>query len=142
MPAVGGSDRSIHLLAVETSAARAAAGNLQSDGLPDCVTPGVGQEPSGTSREHKRKRKPKDVPQHCPERLASAKIPWRQLPYLRADAFCDIPTVAGLYGADLLNDLPEADWLDVEKAKCFFGQFLCQPLAAHWHGWCVQGCSF
>ena len=29
----------------------------------------------------------------------------------------DIPTVAGLYGVDLLNELPEADWLNVEMAK-------------------------
>lgn len=123
LPAVGGSDRSIHLPAVETLAARADAGNLQSDGLPDCVTPDIGQEPSGKSREHKRKRKPKDVPEHCPERLASKEIPWRELPYLRTDALRDVPTAAQLYGADLLNEFPEADWLDVEKAKCFLASF-------------------
>jgi len=108
---------------VETLAARAAAGNLESDGLPDCVTPDIGQEPSGTSRAHKRKRKPKDVPQHCPERLASANIPWKELPYLRSTALRDIPTAVGLYGADLLNALPEEDWLNVKKAKCFLDSF-------------------
>jgi hypothetical protein len=121
--AVGGCDRSTHLPAVETLAARAAAGNLESDGLPDCVTPDIGQEPSGKSRAHKRKHKPKDVPQHCPERLASANIPWKELPYLRSTALRDIPTAAGLYGADLLNELPEADWLNVKKAKCFLDSF-------------------
>jgi len=139
LPAVGGCDRSTHLPAVETLAARVAAGNLECDGLPDCVTFDIGQEPSGKSREHKRKPMPKDVSQHFPERLASANIPRRELPYLRTDALRDIPTAAGLYGA--LNQLPEADWLNVKKAKSFFGQFL-QPLAAQWHVWCFQGYCF
>jgi len=142
--AVGGCDRSTHLPAVETLAARAAAGNLESDGLPDCVTPDIGQEPSGKSRAHKRKHKPKDMPQHCPERLASANIPWKELPYLRSTALRDIPTAAGLYGADLLNELPEADWLNVKKAKCFLASFSSRwrHIPAHWHGWCCQGYCF
>ena len=98
----------------------------------------IGQEPSGKGRTHKRKHTSKDVPQHCIEQLASADIPWRELPYLRTDALRDIPTAAGLYGADLLHDLPEADWLDVGKAKCVFCQFL-PPLAAHWPGRSPQG---
>lgn len=125
LPAVGGGgfDRSIHSPAVETLVSHAAAGNLESDGLPDCVTLDIGQVPSGKGRTHKRKHTSKDVPQHCIEQLASADIPWRELPYLRTDALRDVPTVAGLYGADLLHDLPEADWLDVGKAKCFLASF-------------------
>ena len=105
-PAVGGCDRSMRLPAVAACVA-------ESDGLPDYVTPDVGR-PS----RNKRKREPKDV---GPARLASANTPWRELPYLRTDALRDIPTVAGLYGVDLLNELPEADWLNVEKVMCVCG---------------------
>ena len=96
--------------------------DLESGGLPDFVPPQQdvgGCDFNGKHRaQQKRKRGAKGVPEYRPERLADSNISWKELPYLRTGALADIPTVAGLHGADLLNELPDAEWLDVEQAKC------------------------
>ena len=57
--------------------------------------------------------------EHGPERLAISDIPCRDLPYLRTGAVGDIRMVADLYGADLLNEAPDAHWLDIDEARKF-----------------------
>ena len=57
--------------------------------------------------------------EHGPERLAISDIPCRGLPYLRTGTVGDIRMVADLYGADLLNEAPDARWLDIDEARQF-----------------------
>ena len=50
--------------------------------------------------------------------MASKSIPWRELPYLRKEALDDVCKIADLYGSDLLDQSPRAEWLDLSEGRC------------------------
>ncbi len=92
-------------------------GQAASFGVP-AVGGQTGAHPAVGGKRSQKKRKALGEQLDVP-RLASRDLCWRSLPYLRWKALDDICTVAKLYGHDLLGRSPDAEWLDVGKARNF-----------------------